>query len=118
MKAGKKYLVIVVFVLFSTLTFSQAKTTEEMAKAMTNEMMKVLALETEKEADVFAVHFEKVQKLQAAKATTINDSKAWQLAQQKVYKEAKISFTALFGSAKYKNWVLYQQEKKEALKYD
>tara|TARA_B110000977_G_C10870173_1_gene413246 strand:+ start:215 stop:562 length:348 start_codon:yes stop_codon:yes gene_type:complete len=108
--------VLVTLVLFLGVSFSYGqKSAEKRAKANTKEMVKVLFLDADKEAQVYEINLVKNTKLMAN--DEVEQSKEEKKANQKViYVEAGKKFRETLGLDKMKEWWAYKDAQNAAKK--
>ena len=109
----KGYITLFVFLLISTVSFSQSKSSEKAAKAMTTEMVNVLSLDQSMEDPVYNTHLVKVQKLHENKKNDSLTKEEKTEEKKEIFAEAKAKFIEIFGKDKFKEWLVYQKEKRE-----
>lgn len=101
------------FVFALTLTVVSAqKSAEKMADGVTKEMKKVLSLSDEQADDLYTIHLDKVQKLQAVNKDAELDAPAKKEAKRSIYLAARDKFLTVFDQQTMKKWYAYQKEKK------
>jgi len=111
----KKVIVTLVFVLAVTLSYGQSKI-EKMAKSNTKEMVKVLSLDTDQEAEIYAINLDKNEKLAANIADASQSAEEMKANKRAIYKEAQQAFRTALGKDKVKEWNVYKNAQTAAKK--
>ena len=106
----KKIIATLILVLTVSISFAQEKSkAEKMATQNTKEMVKVLSLDADQEASIYAINVEKNQKLidNTNKEQTKDAKKA---NQKEIYMEAGGQFKELLGLDTMKVWWEFKKQ--------
>ncbi|MGB2128901.1 MAG: hypothetical protein ACPHXR_05430 [Flavicella sp.] len=112
----KKIIATLVLVLTVSVSFAQQKSkAEKMATQNTKEMVKVLSLDADQEAKVYAINVEKNKQLIAnnKKEQSIEAKKA---AQKEIYVNAGGQFKEILGLETMKVWWEFKKQQEAAKK--
>lgn len=110
----KKIIIVFVVALSVTFTYGQ-KSAEERATNNTKEMVKVLSLDADQEAEIYEVNVVKNTKLMANdKIEQSNEEK--KANQKEIYAEAGKKFKEILGLDTMKEWWAYKDAQKTAKK--
>jgi len=110
----KKIIIVLVFVLSVSFSYGQ-KSAEKRSKANTKEMVKVLSLDADKEAQVYEINLVKNTELMAN--DEVEQSKEEKRANQKIiFASTGKKFRETLGLDKMKEWWAYKDLQKAAKK--